>query len=226
MATTQSPTASPSESPRGTIGSGVGLSTLSTARSVFGSRPSTLAGSSRAVAHGDGDLLGALDDVVVGEDDAVAAHDEAGAGGAPRRGRLRRRGLGNPRAAGTDRWGRTGRRRRTAPGPSSAASTMPTVRTCTTAGAAAATMSANDGGRVAGAAGGNAGRWGEAWAGSVWVRRPATKPPAPRQRASAPASTRRGPVVSMSCPPVGMESLQLLGRRTCGRDVRAAMRRR
>jgi hypothetical protein len=47
MATTQSPTSSASESPSFATGSGSLLSIFSTARSVFGSRPRTLAGSSR-----------------------------------------------------------------------------------------------------------------------------------------------------------------------------------
>ena len=68
------------ESPRATVGRSV-ASILRTARSCRQSPPITRAsycvGSS--VGREDGDLRGALDDVAVRHDDAVGAHDEAGA---------------------------------------------------------------------------------------------------------------------------------------------------
>ena len=84
IATTGSPTLASLESPSGTGGafpifSG---STLSTARSVDGSRPFTSAGDLVAVlleAHRH--VVRALHDVGVGDDGAVAVHEEARAGG-------------------------------------------------------------------------------------------------------------------------------------------------
>ena len=78
MATTYSPTAARAESPQGRAGR-PRPSTLTTAMSVTGSVPTSRAAEAPAVGGGDRDLAGVLDHVVVGDDEAVRAHDHAGA---------------------------------------------------------------------------------------------------------------------------------------------------
>ena len=86
MASTQSPTCAPSELPSLTVGSGWGASILMTAMSVSGSTPITCAGRPCRVVVGIGgeldvDLVGLVDDVVVGDDVAARVDDKAGAQG-------------------------------------------------------------------------------------------------------------------------------------------------
>ena len=78
MASTHSPTRASSLLPRATGGRSL-ASILSTATSVFGSVPMTLRLELPPVEQADGDLLRALDHVVVGQDVAVGRDDEAGA---------------------------------------------------------------------------------------------------------------------------------------------------
>src|SRR5262249_52127340 len=114
------------------------------------------------------------------------------------------------------------------PDSSSAVLATETVPTWTTAGAAASTMPANEGSprasvRVAGASGlavGGAG--GAAWAGSSRTRRPAAKPPAPRQAASAPANKRFFVVESIDVLLLWGYQRSDFGRRRWCRDVRIA----
>ena len=73
IASTQSPTRSASESPNCTAGSGLSGFTCSSAMSPVSSRPTTLAFSDGVVLQGHGDLVGAVDDVVVGDHDSPAA---------------------------------------------------------------------------------------------------------------------------------------------------------
>ena len=75
------------------------LSTLITATSDLGSVPTTLADGLDAVVEGHGDLLGVLDDVVIGQDVAAVVVDEPGAGP-----------LGRGRRTAPSRAGRRGRR--------------------------------------------------------------------------------------------------------------------
>ena len=79
MATTSSPTCTRSESPSAMVGRFV-PSTLTTARSLDGLRPSSLASRDGAVGEHGLDLLRALDHVVVGDDHAVGRDHEPGAG--------------------------------------------------------------------------------------------------------------------------------------------------
>ena len=70
IAITQSPTRSLSESPNFTAVSGLSGLTFSTARSVFVSVPTSSALSLVPSLQDDVDLVGVVDDVVVGDDDA------------------------------------------------------------------------------------------------------------------------------------------------------------
>ena len=79
MATTHWPGFTFAELPSWMYGSGLWASIFSTAMSVRGSCPITFAGSLRAVVQRDGDRLGVLHHVVVGDDRAVGVDDEAGA---------------------------------------------------------------------------------------------------------------------------------------------------
>ena len=96
MASTQSPTCALSELPILTVGSGVLVSILMTARSVALSSPITRAGRPRSWRVGIGgeldvDLVGLVDDVIVGDDVALGIDDEAGAERLAAPGRRRRR---------------------------------------------------------------------------------------------------------------------------------------
>ena len=77
IASTQSPTRGLSESPNWTAGSGLSVLTFSSAMSVLASRPTTFAFSVRVVVQDHGDLVGAVDHVVVGDDVAGRIDDEA-----------------------------------------------------------------------------------------------------------------------------------------------------
>ena len=77
IAITQSPMRAVSESPNFAAGSGFFGVTLSSARSVFSSRPISLAGSVVPSLQRHRDLVGVLDDVIVGHDEAGRIDDEA-----------------------------------------------------------------------------------------------------------------------------------------------------
>ncbi len=78
IASTQSPTRSASESPNGTAGSGLSGFTCNKAMSPVSSRPSTFAFSEVLSCKRHGDLVGAVDHVVVGHNEARRIDDEAG----------------------------------------------------------------------------------------------------------------------------------------------------
>ena len=80
MAITQSPTLMTSESPRVAAGRDSWASIFRTATSVLGSRPTMLGLVLLVVGQGDGDVLGAFNDMVVGEHIAILADDDPGAG--------------------------------------------------------------------------------------------------------------------------------------------------
>src|SRR5215469_520644 len=85
MASTQSPTLAESELPSFTVGSAVLASILMTAKSVALSTPITRAGRPRSWLSGSVDsyvdLVGLVDNVIVGDDVALAVDDEAGTQG-------------------------------------------------------------------------------------------------------------------------------------------------
>ena len=181
-----------------------------------------LGGQLAAVAQRDGDLLGVLDHVVVGEHDAVGADDEAGAGAAlrPARRRAGRAAARKPRNGPLRAEGavvvaeRAGRERRIAPRSRRrrcGCAPRPAPRAATMRGERRQPARRGCGRRRRRARGPRAAA---ACAGSVCDSRPAAKPPAPRQTARAPASARSGSGrVHVRCPPVGWRSLLLDGGR-------------
>ena len=109
MAQTHSPTRSSSELPSGASGRFDTFGNVDERDVDRRIRADDLAAKRAAVRQRDGDPLGTLDDVVVGEDVAVAIDDEAAAGALPRQ--LKSRGP----SAGSSSPGDGARRRRGSP---------------------------------------------------------------------------------------------------------------